>query len=140
MPVSIVEDTDYPFRDTITLTVNPARLLKIDAGTLSPGASADITLIDPNLEWTVNAAAGWQYLFPLAVAGVLVALALVARRHRGPLAAFLFFAAFFFASAGASAQIPGLPPIPGFPKCFFPNLAFTLCRGGILPRCGGDKE
>jgi dihydroorotase len=35
-------------------TVNPARLLKIDAGTLSPGAAADITLIDPNLEWTVN--------------------------------------------------------------------------------------
>ena len=38
-------------------TVNPARLLKIDAGTLSAGASADITVIDPNLEWTVNAAA-----------------------------------------------------------------------------------
>ncbi len=36
-------------------TVNPARLLKIDAGTLSASASADITLIDPNLEWTVNA-------------------------------------------------------------------------------------
>ena len=35
-------------------TVNPARLLKIDAGTLSAGAAADITLIDPNLEWTVN--------------------------------------------------------------------------------------
>jgi dihydroorotase len=35
-------------------TVEPARLLKIDAGTLSPGAAADITLIDPNLEWTVN--------------------------------------------------------------------------------------
>jgi dihydroorotase len=38
-------------------TVNPARLLKIDAGTLSAGVAADITLIDPNLEWTVNAAA-----------------------------------------------------------------------------------
>ena len=36
-------------------TVNPARLLKMDAGTLSSGASADITLIDPNLEWTVDA-------------------------------------------------------------------------------------
>src|SRR5437870_1996541 len=35
-------------------TVNPARLLQIDAGTLSPGAAADITLIDPDLEWTVN--------------------------------------------------------------------------------------
>jgi len=35
-------------------TVNPARLLQIDAGTLSVGAAADITLIDPDLEWTVD--------------------------------------------------------------------------------------
>ncbi len=39
------------------LTVNPARLLGLAAGTLSPGALADITLIDPNLEWTVDAGA-----------------------------------------------------------------------------------
>jgi dihydroorotase len=36
-------------------TVNPARLLQIDAGTLSAGRAADITLIDPDLEWTVDA-------------------------------------------------------------------------------------
>src|SRR5438105_7715312 len=35
-------------------TVEPARLLKIDAGTLSIGAKADITLIDPDLEWTAK--------------------------------------------------------------------------------------
>ncbi|HME88107.1 MAG TPA: dihydroorotase [Chthoniobacterales bacterium] len=35
-------------------TVEPARLLKVDAGTLSVGASADVTLIDANLEWTVR--------------------------------------------------------------------------------------
>jgi dihydroorotase len=35
-------------------TVEPARLLKIDRGTLSVGARADITLIDPELEWTVR--------------------------------------------------------------------------------------
>jgi dihydroorotase len=35
-------------------TVEPARLLKIDAGTLSIGARADVTLIDPELEWTVT--------------------------------------------------------------------------------------
>jgi dihydroorotase len=35
-------------------TVNPARLLGLDAGTLSPGAQADITVIDPNLEWCVD--------------------------------------------------------------------------------------
>ncbi len=36
-------------------TVNPARLLGLKSGTLSLGAPADITLIDPALEWTVNA-------------------------------------------------------------------------------------
>ncbi len=38
------------------LTVNPARLLRLKEGrgTLSAGAVADITLIDPGLEWTVN--------------------------------------------------------------------------------------
>jgi dihydroorotase len=38
-------------------TVNPAQLLQIEAGTLSVGRPADITLIDPGLEWTVEAAA-----------------------------------------------------------------------------------
>jgi dihydroorotase len=35
-------------------TVEPAKLLNLDAGTLSVGAPADVTLIDPNLEWTVK--------------------------------------------------------------------------------------
>ncbi len=38
------------------LTSNPARLLGLASGTLSLGAPADITLIDPELEWTVDAA------------------------------------------------------------------------------------
>ena len=37
------------------LTANPARLLKLSAGTLSAGVAADVTLIDPELEWTVDA-------------------------------------------------------------------------------------
>ena len=36
-------------------TVNPARLLQIEAGTLSPGQAADVTLIDPDLDWTFDA-------------------------------------------------------------------------------------
>jgi dihydroorotase len=36
-------------------TAEPARLLKRDAGTLSVGAAADVTLIDPEMEWTVHA-------------------------------------------------------------------------------------
>jgi dihydroorotase len=37
------------------LTINPARLLKLDRGTLAPGAPADITLIDPKHPWKVDA-------------------------------------------------------------------------------------
>jgi dihydroorotase len=36
------------------LSVNPARLLGIDRGTLKVGAPADITILDPDREWTVN--------------------------------------------------------------------------------------
>ena len=35
-------------------TLEPAKLLKIDAGTLSTGVKADITLIDPKIEWTAR--------------------------------------------------------------------------------------
>ncbi|MEO5754313.1 MAG: dihydroorotase [Chthoniobacterales bacterium] len=36
-------------------TVNPAKLLGLEAGSLSLGAPADLTLIDPEMEWTVEA-------------------------------------------------------------------------------------
>jgi dihydroorotase len=36
------------------LTVNPARVLGIDRGTLKPGADADVTIIDPTVEWTID--------------------------------------------------------------------------------------
>jgi dihydroorotase len=39
-----------------TLSLNPARILGIDRGTLAPGAIADITVINPDREWTVEAA------------------------------------------------------------------------------------
>ena len=42
------------FRLIEMYTVEPARLLRINAGTLSIGAPADVTVIDPNLEWTVR--------------------------------------------------------------------------------------
>ncbi len=38
-------------------TVEPAKLLNLKAGTLSVGALADVTLINPDLEWTVDVAA-----------------------------------------------------------------------------------
>src|SRR6516225_6879763 len=36
------------------LTVNPARVLSIDRGTLKPGADADVTIIDPAVAWTID--------------------------------------------------------------------------------------
>ena len=36
------------------MTVNPAKILNLPAGTLEIGAAADITLINPDLEWTVS--------------------------------------------------------------------------------------
>lgn len=39
------------------LTVGPAGLLGLDAGSLAPGAPADVTIIDPDAAWTVDAAA-----------------------------------------------------------------------------------
>jgi dihydroorotase len=44
-----------PSRMVTLMSLNPARLLHLDAqGTLAPGAQADITVIDPNYEWTVE--------------------------------------------------------------------------------------
>ncbi|MCA9070718.1 MAG: dihydroorotase, partial [Planctomycetaceae bacterium] len=39
------------------LTLGPAKILQIPKGTLKPEADADVTLIDPNVEWTIHAAA-----------------------------------------------------------------------------------
>jgi dihydroorotase len=36
------------------LTINPARVLGIDRGTLRPGAIADVTIINPSAEWTIE--------------------------------------------------------------------------------------
>jgi dihydroorotase len=38
------------------MTINPARIVKLKKGTLEEGADADVTIIDPNLEWTVDIA------------------------------------------------------------------------------------
>jgi len=38
------------------MTIAPARVLGIDRGTLAPGAIADVTVIDPDVEWTIDPA------------------------------------------------------------------------------------
>lgn len=53
------------------LTVNPARLLGLPKGSLAPGSDADVTIIDPDVRWTIDPArfrsksrncpfAGWE--------------------------------------------------------------------------------
>jgi dihydroorotase len=37
------------------MSINPSTILGIDRGTLKPGSVADITVIDPKAEWTVEA-------------------------------------------------------------------------------------
>src|SRR5207244_5750810 len=39
------------------MTIGPARVLGIPAGTLAPGAAADVTVIDPERRWRVEARA-----------------------------------------------------------------------------------
>ena len=38
------------------LTVKPAAVLSLKKGTLSAGADGDVTIIDPQTEWTIDAA------------------------------------------------------------------------------------
>ena len=45
-----------PSRLVEMMSLNPARLLRLEGGTLVVGARADITLIDPKLEWKVDPA------------------------------------------------------------------------------------
>jgi protein O-mannosyl-transferase len=59
---------------------------------------ANLTFIYPR--WTLNTSEWWQYLFPVAVLALVVGLALFAKRCRGPLAGFLFFAGTLFPALG----------------------------------------
>jgi tetratricopeptide (TPR) repeat protein len=57
-----------------------------------------LTFIYPR--WTVDASTWWQYLFPIGVLGMAAGLIVFSRRHRGPLAGFLFFAGTLFPALG----------------------------------------
>ena len=59
---------------------------------------ADLTFFYPR--WKIDSAEWWQYLFPAAVLAVGLAFWRLARRNRGPLAAFLFFAGTLFPVLG----------------------------------------
>ena len=60
LPVAITELIDHVLDWpglVVKLTVNPARILGINKGTLKPGADADLTIIDPDISWTIDVAA-----------------------------------------------------------------------------------
>jgi tetratricopeptide (TPR) repeat protein len=77
--------------------------------------------------WTLDARQWWQFLFPAGVAAVGIALALAARRRRGPLAGFLFFAGTLFPVLGFLNVYPFLF---SFVADHFQYLA---CLGIVVP-------
>ncbi len=55
LTLKLVEDGILSLNDAIAkLTINPARILGLNKGTLSVGADADITIIDPEEEWLID--------------------------------------------------------------------------------------
>jgi dihydroorotase len=55
LSLRLVEEGILTLPDLIEkMTVNAARILRIPKGTLADGADADITVIDPEREWTVD--------------------------------------------------------------------------------------
>jgi tetratricopeptide (TPR) repeat protein len=86
---------------------------------------SNLTFIYPH--WNIDAHAWWQYGFTAAVAALAVALALLARKHRAPLAGLLFF-------------IGTLVPVLGFLNVYpfqFSYVAdhfqYVACLGVIVP-------
>ncbi len=59
---------------------------------------SSLTFVYPR--WTIDPGMWWQYLFPAAILILTAGLWMVARRHRGPLAGFLFFAGTLFPVLG----------------------------------------
>jgi protein O-mannosyl-transferase len=59
---------------------------------------ANLIFIYPR--WTVNAAEGWQWLYPIAALALLAVLWAIRGRSRGPLAALLFFVGTLFPTLG----------------------------------------
>ncbi len=55
---SLIESGLLDWPEVIRLmTINPARILDLPKGTLSVGADADVTLIDPDRSWTIDVGA-----------------------------------------------------------------------------------
>lgn len=56
LALKLVQEGAFSLAEAIRkLSLNPALILKLDKGTLSLGADADMTMIDSNVDWTVDA-------------------------------------------------------------------------------------
>ncbi|WP_305046172.1 dihydroorotase [Geoalkalibacter sp.] len=56
LTLRLVSDGVLSLADAIAkLTIHPARVLGLESGTLEVGRMADVTIIDPELKWTVDA-------------------------------------------------------------------------------------
>ena len=56
LSLRLVQENVLTMADLIRkMSLNPAQTLRLPNGTLSNGADADITIIDPDIEWTVDA-------------------------------------------------------------------------------------
>lgn len=56
LTLKLVQEGAFSLTEAIRkLSVNPALILRLDKGTLSLGADADMTMIDSNEDWTVDA-------------------------------------------------------------------------------------
>lgn len=61
LTLRLVEDGVLGLPDAIALlTINPARVLAIDGGTLSPGRPGDICVFDPEARWVLREADLWS--------------------------------------------------------------------------------
>jgi dihydroorotase len=59
LALRLIGEADIPRQRLVrALTAGPARILGVERGTLTPGAVADVTVIDPQAEWVYRAAEG----------------------------------------------------------------------------------
>jgi dihydroorotase len=57
LTLRLVKEGVLSFSEAVRkLSINPSTILKIHAGTLTPGSEADITIIDAEIPWTVDSA------------------------------------------------------------------------------------
>ena len=106
---------------------------------------ADLIFIYPR--WAVDAAVWWQYLFPLGVLALVAGLALLARRHRGPLAPVATAGLARVAAAGlagflifAGTLFPALGFINVYPFIYSyvaDHFQYQACLGIIVPVAAG---